>query len=154
MDQSEFSRRLRCLAGTHEGSAAAAVDEYTRILGSLGFVSAVRRVQAVVVCTLSILGSVWAISSFDPHSKVSVFALVLLSAGVSVSMLRRFPYWSPAGALGEGLHALSRYPINDLDAFIRNQRTDLTAVNNTLLSDLCVQLAMDRRRPKTNALDQ
>lgn len=154
MDQNEFSRRLRLLAGSQDRAATVSVDEYTRILGSLGFVSAVRRAQAVVLCALLMLAAFCALHSIELSSKPLAAALALSAAGVSVSILRLFPYWSPAGPLGEGLNALSRYPLNDLGEFIRNQRTDLSAVNNTLLSDLCLQLAMDSRRVKTHPLDQ
>lgn len=154
MDQNEFSRRLRILAGPQDRAATAPVDEYTRILGSLGFVSAVRRAQAVALCALLMLAAICALHSIELSSKPLTAVLALSAAGVSVLILRVFPYWSPAGPLGEGLNALSRYPLNDLGEFIRNQRTDLSAVNNTLLSDLCLQLAMDSRRVKTHPQNQ
>lgn len=154
MNQNEFSRRLRLLAGPQGSAATVPVDEYTCILGSLGFVSAVRRAQAVVLWTLLMLAALGALHTIELSSKPLAAALALSAAGVSMSILRLFPYWSPAGPLAEGLNALSRYPLNDFGEFIRNQRTDLSAVNNTLLSDLCLQLAMDSRRVKNHSLDQ
>lgn len=153
MDQNEFSRRLLLLAGVQNPATVDTGDDYTRILGSLGLVCSLRRAQAVLLCGLLGLGAFAALHAIAPSSKSAVLAMALLLAGVSLVILRRFPYWTPAGPLSDGLHTLSRFTLNDLGEFIRNQRTDLSAVNNTLLNDLCMQLAMDRRRPKAEPLD-
>jgi len=147
MDQNEFSRRLRLLAGAETNTVAQAMDPYTRILGSLGLVSTVRRTQAVMLGLIMGLGFVLVLHSVDLGSKAATVVLALSLAAAGLTILRRFPYWTPAGALSDGLLTLSSYPLNDLDSFIKHQRTDLRIVNNTLISDLCLQVAMDRRRP-------
>lgn len=146
MDQNEFSRRLRHLAGAHSHPASRSLDTYPLIIGSLGFAKAVRRTQALALSLALGLGAVGILLAVDFSMPATcLLALVLAAAGVQV--VRLFPYWTPAGALREGLLALSTYQLNDLGSFMRHQRTDLTIVNNTLLSDLCMQLAMDQRRP-------
>lgn len=146
MDQNEFSRRLRQLAGVGRHPAERSSGEYNRILGSLGLAMTVRRVQALALCLVLGWGAVVILHATD-LSLPATGGVALLLAAAGTYGVRRFPYWTPAGALRSGLIALSTYPLNDLGSFIKNQRTDLTVVNNTLLSDLCMQLAMDRRRP-------
>ena len=154
MDQNEFSRRLRLLAGADTNTVAQTIDPYMRILGSLGLVSTVRRTQAVMLGLIMGLGFVLVLHSVDLGSKAATWVLALSLAAAGLTILRRFPYWTPADALSEGLLTLSSYPLNDLDLFIKHQRTDLRVVNNTLISDLCLQVAMDRRRPAARTKTQ
>lgn len=147
MDQNEFSRRLRLLAGpNNDGPIDQSLEPYTRILGSLGLARTARRLQAAALSLALGAGSIALLLTVELGSAHATWAVAVALAAVSVVVVRRFPYWTPAGALRDGLLTLSRYQLNDLDAFLQHQRTDLTTVNNTLLSDLCMQLAMDRRR--------
>lgn len=147
MDQEEFSRRMRQLAGAQSHPVDQSLDAYTRILGSLGFAGAVRRTQAAALCVILGWGFVEVLHAVDFDSKVSTWGMALTLAAAGMMIIRRFPYWTPACALRDGLLTLSSYQLNDLATFLQHQRTDLTTVNNTLLSDLCIQLTMDRRRP-------
>lgn len=147
MDQNEFSKRLRQLAGTHTKQVELSSDPYMRILGSLGFAKTVRRLQAFFLSAGLALIAMGAMKVLGAASIASSWGMAIPLAAAGVMFVRHFPYWTPAGALRDGLETLSHYPLNDLDAFLKHQRTDLTAVNNTLLSDLCMQLALDRRRP-------
>lgn len=147
MDQNEFSRRLRLLAGpNNDGPIDQTLEPYTQILGSLGLAKTARRLQAAALSVVLGAGSIALLMSLELVSSHATWAVALALAAVTVVVVRRFPFWTPAGALRDGLVTLSRYQLNDLDAFLKHQRTNLTAVNNTLLSDLCMQLAMDRRR--------
>lgn len=147
MDQYEFSRRLRLLAGPQTKPVDQSMKPYTRILGSLGMANTVRRLQAVVLSAALAVSSAFVLRSADLASTTGTWGMALIFAAVGLVIVRRFPYWTPAGALHDGLITLSSYQLNDLGAFLQHQRTDLTTLNNTLLSDLCMQLAMDRRRP-------
>lgn len=147
MDQNEFSRRLRLLAGNQSSPIDQSIDPYTRILGSLGLIKTIRRLQAMVVIAVLVMGSTAALRSVELASTGWSWGVALILAAAGLVIVRRCPYWTPAGALRDGLITLSCYQLNDLGTFLQHQRTDLSTVNNTLLSDLCMQLALDRRRP-------
>lgn len=151
MDQFEFSRRLRVLAGPQNHDAIGSGDDYMLILGSLGLACTVRRVQAAILVLMLCAGSLVTLNEVALMTGVSNWGVALLQSGVSLFIVRHFPYWTPAGALRDGLTTLSRFRLNNLGEFLAHQRTDLTVVNNKLLSDLCVQLTMDRRRPRISA---
>ena len=153
MDQHEFSRRLMQLAGPGPDVGQPLV-EHSMILGRLGFACAVRRGQAVLLLiVLGILCYV-SLSSVTSASGAGLWGLSLLHAGATLAVLRYWPYWTPGRPQREGLLALAQYPLNDLEQFLANQRTNLSVVNNTLLSDLCMQLALDRCRPKLSSKTQ
>ena len=147
MDQHEFSRRLVQLAGPGPEVGEAHV-EHSMILGRLGFACAVRRGQAVLLLIVLGILCYLSLSSATSASGTGLWGLALLHAGATLAVLRYWPYWTPGRPLREGLMALAQYPLNDLEQFLTNQRTNLSVVNNTLLSDLCMQLALDRCRPK------
>lgn len=146
MDQNEFSRRLRLLAGDTSHHVDQSVDPYTRILGSLGFAYAVRRSQAAALSMILGFCAVIGFSATDLGSGGAGLCMAVIFAAAGVLFVRHVPYWTPTGALRDGLLTLSGYQLNDLGSFLLHQRTDLTIVNNTLLSDLCIQLVMDKRR--------
>ena len=148
MDQNEFSRRLRLLAGPQKRDAKDSGDDYMLILGSLGLACTVRRVQAALLVLMLCAGSLVTLNEVALMIGISKWGVALLQSGMSLFIVRHFPYWTPAGALRDGLLTLSRFRLNNLGEFIAHQRTDLHSVNNKLLSDLCVQLTMDRRRPR------
>jgi hypothetical protein len=143
MDHIEFSRRLRVLAGNSTEGRDQGRLEVNQILGRLGFARLVRQTQAVVLA-LVIAG----IGLYLAHSTLSSAAeflgCSLALAGLTIGILRRFPYRNPEKSLSEGLIALSNFELNDSSMFLGRQRTNCTAVNNTLLSDLCMQLANDQ----------
>lgn len=147
MDQNELSRRLRLLAGGDVSALPQRCEGHSFILGSLGFACAVRRAQAILLMLALIVASSLAIQASGIQSQSGTWGLALFLVGVSMVIVRFFPYRTPQMALKRGLLALSQHQLNDPAAFIAHQRTRLDAVNNTLLSDLCLQLAMDRRRP-------
>ncbi|KQW19718.1 MULTISPECIES: hypothetical protein [Pseudomonas] len=149
MDQSEFTRRLLQLVNAQPKRVELTSDPYMRILGSLGFAKAIRQLQALLLCAALALGAAGVLKAMGAASSASSWGMAISLAAAGVMIVRRVPYWTPAGALRDGLVTLSNYRLNDLDAFLKHQRTDLTSLNNTLLSDLCMQLALDRRRPVT-----
>lgn len=151
MDQNEFSRRLCVLAGGRAAGESAPPPDRVFILGSLGFAKAVRQAQAFALIAAIALGCYFAFVTVDPVGLVQKWALALGLAVASTWLVKCWPYWTPRNSLRAGLLALSAYPFNDFAQFAANQRTALLTVNNTMLSDLCLQLAMDRRRPALTA---
>lgn len=146
MDQNEFSSRLRLLAGDTSHHVDTTLEPYTRILGSLGFANAVRRGQAAALIVMLGVCAVMILRAAELGLGVASLCVAMILAAAGTLIVRRFPYWTPPGALRDGLLTLSGYQLNDLKSFLLHQRTDLTIVNNTLLSDLCLQLVMDKRR--------
>lgn len=151
MDHTEFSRRLRQLAGNHSAAPHAFDIDYSLILGSLGYACMMRRAQAAILALVLLPLGFVCIDAVGLSPGYQTWAAAFLYAVVTVAIVRHVPYWTPRKAVGEGLLALSRYQLNDFEQFIANQRTNLTVVNNKLLSDLCVQLAMDKCRPKVHS---
>ena len=92
------------------------------------------------------LACYFAFVAVGPVGMAQEWGLALGMAVVSTALVRCWPYWTPSESLRAGLLALSAYPLNDFAQFMAHQRTALLVVNNTMLSDLCLQLAMDRRR--------
>lgn len=148
MDQYEFSRRLRSLAGATEREYPISEIDFRGILGRLGFARLVRRFQASTLAAGVGTLAVISLKSFPVSAPLLVAGLALAHAYAWLVVVRMFPYWTPPTALCEGLLALSRFEFNDWCHFKTNMRTPLTTVNNTLLRDLCNQLSRDQRRPK------
>lgn len=151
VDQNEFSRRLRVLAGGCAAEESAPAPDRLFILGSLGFAKTVRQAQGCVLIAVIALGCYFAFLAFDPVGMVQRCGFALGLAAASTWLVKCWPYWTPRNSLRAGLLALSAYPFNDFDQFASHQRTALLTVNNTMLSDLCLQLALDRRRPDTRS---
>lgn len=120
----------------------------SEIVGRLGFVAYVRRAQAALVAVLLVAASVASINSFGWSSSAYGYALVLGHSMACFLAIRHFPYCNPRQSLKEGLVALSRHRLNDPASFLAHQRTDVSAVSNRLLSDLCMQLTIDSRRAR------
>ncbi|MPQ71477.1 hypothetical protein [Pseudomonas sp. MWU12-2323] len=148
MDQYEFSRRLRALAGATEREYPVSEIDAMGILGRLGFARLVRRFQATMLAAGAGTLAVISMKAFPVSAPLLVAALALAHAYACIAVVRIFPYWTPPTALCEGLLALSRFEFNDWCHFDANMRNPLTTVNNTLLSDLCNQLSRDQRRQK------
>ncbi|HEC1424148.1 TPA: hypothetical protein R1W95_000934 [Pseudomonas aeruginosa] len=145
MDCQIFTERLRALAGLHHGfRQSPSLDSY-QIMGRLGLVLAARRAQAAVLGMAMVVVGVYGIKLVQP-SQLSMLGIALGYALVMLIVLRRFPYWSPRKPLSEGLMALSECRLNDPANFLSGIRSDLHAVNNAMLSELCMLLALDRRR--------
>lgn len=148
MDQYEFSRRLRSLAGATEREYPVSEIDFMGILGRLGFARLVRRLQASLLAAGVGTLAVISMKALPVSAPLSIAALALAHAYACMAVVRMFPYWTPPTALCEGLLALSRFEFNDWCHFKANMRNPLTTVNNTLLYDLCNQLSRDQRRPK------
>lgn len=146
MDQQYLSLRLSRLAGGAEGVDLPEIVRADYVLGRLGFIRVLRFAQAAmftgVWCSLLYIGLV----CINIHPGNWLWALGAVHAGVGMVLARRLHYWAPTTPLRQGLIALSRLKLNDPRAFIANQRTDLSRINYALLTDLCMQLAMDTRR--------
>lgn len=146
MDCEIFTERLRALAGLQHGFRQSPNLDSYQIMGRLGLVLAARRVQAAVLAVSMVIIGVYGIGMLGELSQLSMLGIALGYALVMLTVLRRFPYWSPRTPLSEGLIALSECRLNDPASFLSNIRCDLNAVNNSMLSELCLLLALDRRR--------
>ncbi|HBP1602118.1 TPA: hypothetical protein L5U90_003218 [Pseudomonas aeruginosa] len=147
MDHAFFYERLQHLASTHAEHKPAMMELDTlQIVGRLGFVLAARRAQAAMLTiALAIIG-IFAMGRFGEVSQLSMIGLALAYALAMLTLLRRFPYWSPRKPLAEALMALSAYKLNDPASFLSGIRCDLRTVNNPMLSELCLRLVLDGRR--------
>jgi hypothetical protein len=152
MDQNELSYRLCRLAGASACQSTARNDDFALIIGSLGFACAVRRAQGIALLAVLLGLCLWAMREISVSSLSGLWGVTLLLVASSMVAVRFFPYWTPPKALRTGLIALSEYPLNDPAQFIAHQRTPINALSNALLSDLCLQLALDRRRPKAHSI--
>lgn len=147
MNQREFARKLSILAGgsVGNGAGAGADIDATGIMGRLGFAHTVRRVQALGLIT-GICGlAVISMKALSLSGALSIGVPALVIAFVTLVLLRLIPYWTPSTALRDGLLGLAGYQFNDFDRFAAGIKSPLTAVNNTLLGELCMQLAKDQR---------
>ncbi len=146
MDCEIFTERLRALAGLQQGFRQSPILDSFQIMGRLGFVLAARRVQASALAVTMVIVGVYGMGMLGELSQLSMLGIALGYAMVMLTVIRRFPYWSPRKPLAEGLLALIECRLNDPDSFLSNIRCDLASVNNAMLSELCLQLALDRHR--------
>lgn len=146
MDCQIFTERLRALAGLHHGFRQSPSLDSFQIMGRLGLVLAARRAQAAVLGMAMVVVGVYGMGKLVEPSQLSMLGIALGYALVMLIVLRRLPYWSPRKPLSEGLMALSECRLNDPANFLSGIRSDLHAVNNAMLSELCMLLALDRRR--------
>lgn len=147
MDHAFFNERLRHLASNHAERQPAMMELDTlQIVGRLGFVLAARRAQAAALTVALVVFGIFVMGRFGEVSQLSMIGLALGYALAMLTLLRRFPYWSPCKPLAEGLIALSAYKLNDPASFLSGIHCDLRTVNNTMLSELCMLLVLDRRR--------
>jgi hypothetical protein len=149
MDHNEFSRRLRALAKANDRDIPEVGIDRMGILGRLDFARTVRRFQAGSLIAACGVGSVWMMQVLSISDPLPLAGLALVNAIGCLAVLKAFPYWTPPTALREGLLALSSFEFNDWDYFVGHLASPLTAVNNTMLGALCMQVAKDQRRPKT-----
>ncbi|MCF5382046.1 hypothetical protein GIW05_00730 [Pseudomonas syringae] len=145
MNQQEFARKLSKLAGGYVVDGAGTDIDATGILGRLGFARTVRRVQALGliagICGIGVIS----MNALSLSGGLPVGVVALGIALATLVLLRLLPYWTPQTALREGLLALAGYNFYDFDRFAAGIKSPLTAVNNTLLGELCMQLAKDQR---------
>lgn len=146
MDHEFFIERLRNLAGNQPGRQLSMQLDTFQIMGRFGFVLAARRAQAAALAVAMVIIGMYGMGTLGEPSLLSMIALALGYSLVMLIVLRRFPYWSPRKPLSEGLMALSECRLNDPASFLSSIRCDMHAVNNAMLSELCLLLALDRRR--------
>lgn len=144
MDCTIFTERLRALAGRQVLLNSPSLDSF-QVMGRLGFVLAVRRAQALAVALVMVLSGIYVLGLVGGVSQLGMIVVALGYALAMQVVLFRFPYWSPRKPLAEGLLALSECRLNDPDRFFSHILSDLACVNNTMLSELCLQLALDQR---------